>query len=76
MPKTKILALPGDEASVVAWLTAEALKREKRFSQDELTAYDYASRCSEIKERRSRNGGVWRCSYREPCQFCLWIRTL
>lgn len=72
----KILALPGDEASVIAWLTAEALKRERWFTRDELTACDYANRCSEIKERWSRNGGVWRCTYVEPCQFCLWIRAL
>ncbi len=72
----QILALPGDEPTVVEWMTAASINRDRRFTVAEMTAYHYATRCSELKEFYASRGYFWPCTPKVPCDYCYFVRTL
>lgn len=72
----RTLALPGDEADVLAWLIGEARRRDDRLTYNEAIAKDYGQRCAKFNARIERHGGSRRCIEGEPCHFCQGVSLL
>jgi hypothetical protein len=69
--KVTNLALPGDEQSVVDWLTAQAIRRDDRQTPRERMALHHVERCEVMRRRWGRE--AWPCTRQHPCHFCQWV---
>lgn len=69
--KVTILALPGDEDSVVDWLIGQAIRRDDRLTWRERMTLHHVERCEVMRRRWGPKS--WPCTRQRPCHFCQWV---